>query len=633
LGAKLIGIFLFVVLALSTMAVVATEEARDSLVSTIGTDTINFAQSIALSVDASIYLKYHELWLLGSGAFAQTDLADSNAEFDALPDLEGYIDSIEEEWTDTPSSETTPLMDAILANNISECVTDMLVYHYKEEHGYAIYNSVVVANKYGVVIGMDSRTSGYRQDLSPWWSSLMEDGYYFGKVEYDPWRNTHLMVVAVKLSTMDGNYSGAVIGHLDIVSLVDQAVFLGKPYQTTEMLIIRNDGLLVYSSSVFSIFENVSDEQYFMDITGQSGYFLLGAGDNEKLYSYSRTSGYMIFSGNEWIILINYSASEALGAVDDLSSKVLTLALPLLAVSVAVSYLFALSVSKRIRTVADAAHEFSTGKLDRRVGFTGSDEIGQLGNSFDVMAKELSALYEDLEGKVAERSKEVEQANKKLRLLGSITRHDALNQISIITGWISLAEESTDDKELLTTLGKIKDAAVNLAANLEFTRVYEKVGVKKPEWTQMDRTLTQSLFGIGPHKLKLHNGLGGLQVYCDPMIQNVLRNLVDNSIRHGGDISKVSFTYSETPDGLLMVYEDDGKGIPYDRKNRLFEPGIQAGRKSYGLYLSREILSITGITIRECGVPGKGARFELLAPKGRYRVDYPERRLREEMAE
>jgi len=40
---------------------------------------------------------------------------------------------------------------------------------------------------------------------------------------------------------------------------------------------------------------------------------------------------------------------------------------------------------------------------------------------------------------------------------------------------------------------------------------------------------------------------------------------------------------------------------------------------SFGLYLMGEILSITGITITENGTPGKGARFEIMVPKGAYR--------------
>jgi len=48
------------------------------------------------------------------------------------------------------------------------------------------------------------------------------------------------------------------------------------------------------------------------------------------------------------------------------------------------------------------------------------------------------------------------------------------------------------------------------------------------------------------------------------------------------------------------------------------------GRKNtgLGLFLSREILSITGITIRENGDPGKGARFEMVVPNGIYRKSF-----------
>ena len=48
---------------------------------------------------------------------------------------------------------------------------------------------------------------------------------------------------------------------------------------------------------------------------------------------------------------------------------------------------------------------------------------------------------------------------------------------------------------------------------------------------------------------------------------------------------------------------------------------MASGRKptGFGLYLMRDILSITGITITETGEPGKGARFEMTVLKGAYR--------------
>jgi signal transduction histidine kinase len=42
-----------------------------------------------------------------------------------------------------------------------------------------------------------------------------------------------------------------------------------------------------------------------------------------------------------------------------------------------------------------------------------------------------------------------------------------------------------------------------------------------------------------------------------------------------------------------------------------------------GLFLSREILAITGIAITESGETGKGARFEIMVPKGGYRYLAP----------
>jgi signal transduction histidine kinase len=65
--------------------------------------------------------------------------------------------------------------------------------------------------------------------------------------------------------------------------------------------------------------------------------------------------------------------------------------------------------------------------------------------------------------------------------------------------------------------------------------------------------------------------------------------------------------------------EDNGIGIPPGEKEKIFEKGI-GKNTGLGLFLAKEILSITGITIRENGTPGKGAMFEITVPKGMYRV-------------
>jgi signal transduction histidine kinase len=66
------------------------------------------------------------------------------------------------------------------------------------------------------------------------------------------------------------------------------------------------------------------------------------------------------------------------------------------------------------------------------------------------------------------------------------------------------------------------------------------------------------------------------------------------------------------------MWEDDGTGIPDEEKERIFERGY-GKNTGLGLFLAREVLGITGIGIREDGVPGKGARFVITVPEGAYR--------------
>jgi signal transduction histidine kinase len=67
------------------------------------------------------------------------------------------------------------------------------------------------------------------------------------------------------------------------------------------------------------------------------------------------------------------------------------------------------------------------------------------------------------------------------------------------------------------------------------------------------------------------------------------------------------------------VYQDDNTGSPAQEKEQIFDPGYTTGI-SHDLFLIRELLSFTGITITETGEPGKGGRFEILVPPGRFRI-------------
>jgi signal transduction histidine kinase len=78
--------------------------------------------------------------------------------------------------------------------------------------------------------------------------------------------------------------------------------------------------------------------------------------------------------------------------------------------------------------------------------------------------------------------------------------------------------------------------------------------------------------------------------------------------------------YREKDDGLMLIIEDNGIGIAAEEKPMIFDRGY-GKNKGLGLFLVREVLSITGISIKENGEPGKGARFEIAVSTGNYRFD------------
>ena len=208
--------------------------------------------------------------------------------------------------------------------------------------------------------------------------------------------------------------------------------------------------------------------------------------------------------------------------------------------------------------------------------------------------------------------------NKKLNLLGGITRHDSLNQLTALKGWLTLAIEQESDDSVRDMLVKAEKAADSLKTHLDFTAQYKSLGMKRPGWMPLAEVVAKVTEGLGRQGISVSIEVEDVEIFADPMLENVFRNLVNNSIAHGGDMDSISFSFEEGNDGLVIIYEDNGVGIPAEEKAKIFARGY-GKRHGYGLYLSWEILSITDMTLKETGIPTNGARFEISVPAGNYR--------------
>lgn len=207
----------------------------------------------------------------------------------------------------------------------------------------------------------------------------------------------------------------------------------------------------------------------------------------------------------------------------------------------------------------------------------------------------------------------LEQVNRKNTLLNSITRHDAGNQISALMAYVDLLREDMPSPEARAHIDKISTIVDQLAELIEFTQAYQNLGLKNPQWQDVAALLNKLQAG----QVKIVNTTGGLSLFADPLLEHVFVNLLDNTVRHGKHATTITVTGRETSSGLIVTWEDDGIGVPAEEKEKIFERGF-GKHTGLGLFLIREILSITGMTIRETGIPGKGAKFEILAPTGTY---------------
>jgi PAS domain S-box-containing protein len=210
-------------------------------------------------------------------------------------------------------------------------------------------------------------------------------------------------------------------------------------------------------------------------------------------------------------------------------------------------------------------------------------------------------------------------ANRKLNLLSSITRHDIINQLTGLMAYLTMSEEMVSDGDLKEFIGKEITSAQAIERLINFTKDYEDMGVNVPAWQNVSSCIRKITGSLPLREVTVAIDNPDVEVYADPLLQKVFYNLVDNALKYGGDkMTTIRVTSLEENEWLALTVADDGIGIPREDKSRLFVKGF-GKNTGLGLFLSREILSITGIKISENGEPGKGAQFVITVPKEGYR--------------
>lgn len=216
--------------------------------------------------------------------------------------------------------------------------------------------------------------------------------------------------------------------------------------------------------------------------------------------------------------------------------------------------------------------------------------------------------------------KALKAANDKLKFLSRISHDHLHHTVDQLVQTAKNADAHGDNTQARGFLHQMLVLSKNLKRQLFLTESYKNLGFSPPVWLSVQQVLKSAYPAFTSGSVSVRFWTERLEIFADPLFQDVLIHIAGNAINHGIKIQTLIVTWHVTSDGLDLILEDDGIGIPAAKKESIFEYD-EKGSEGIGLFICREILGVTGMAITENGTEGNGARFVIHVPPEGYRIE------------
>ena len=321
-----------------------------------------------------------------------------------------------------------------------------------------------------------------------------------------------------------------------------------------------------------------------------------------------------------WTAMVVQPTREAFAVSDEMSAQLLAAIGLSLLVTVVVGWVWARGFITRIFALTAATQAIAEGRLDERVRIGGSDEIHQLGESFNSMADRLVELQEDVR-------KQERQA-----MFGRIAAglvHDLSHPIQNIGNSCKLIVKMFDDHDYRETFKRTVDREMVMIKRVldDLRNIARPIPLERFP-VEINRSVSEAV-----ESMQQHAETAGvtLQVEFAPepsfiegdvfALGRVYRNLVLNAIQATAPGGLITVQTEPHGDRVSVRIIDTGCGIPADRLTAIFEDFVTTKRRGLGLGLaiSRKIVDQLGGRITVTSEVGKGTTFALDFPRTRAR--------------
>ena len=274
---------------------------------------------------------------------------------------------------------------------------------------------------------------------------------------------------------------------------------------------------------------------------------------------------------------------------------------------IGLAYAMQASLLRPLKWLHGGVEAVSEGDFSTRVPVVRNDEIGKVARAFNQMTTRVQEMMDDRE-----------------RLLADVS-HELRSPLARMKVALELLPEG-DKRDAIAQDIRTMEALTTALLEREQMRTRLQSGVAQSATETVNLIVLASEVIDNFHNtspgVDLHVPPQSLEIKGDPALYKILlQNLIDNALKFSlPDSEPVVVSLSQSDEGIEIIVDDDGPGIPDDKAEKVFEPFVKLNparghRSGYGLGLNlchRIVLASGGqITIHKRDPRGTRVRVRL----------------------
>ena len=406
---KLLAAFIGVtVISAGALAVYVFTSTSNLLRQSLEAQLEEHANETALRIGALLSEQINTLKTLSLNEVLEQAVEDANQAYpENAAAIQAELDAKDAQWraADVAFNNSDPLVHEHISN---EAALELNEYR----RAFPNHVEVFVTDIHGGLTGSTNRTSDYYQADEEWWQLAYNDGQgaiYISEPEFDESARALAVLIALPVRSDE---TGEIIGILRTTYLMSALnSILDEPVGETgdTELFIPGEVVFHFHKGLYAAVEP-AEYAAFQSVPHQGMAEMAYEGVSSVVVRAPiRTSqGSPIVNDLGWVVLFHQQQKEAFAPINAQVRGALVVIVIVMAVAVLAALGISLFLIRPILQLTQTAAEVASGNLNSRVNVLGADEIGVLASTFNKMTSQLQETLQELEQRVAARTRDLE---------------------------------------------------------------------------------------------------------------------------------------------------------------------------------------------------------------------------------